>query len=72
MKKIIGTIIALFIASMLGVPVSTTHCKTVSVISVGENNNRMVVSSIIRAWIFTFPICIVLSFITAKILMIFL
>lgn len=68
----IGTIIALFIASMLGVPVSTTHCKTVSVISVGENNNRMVVSSIIRAWIFTFPICIVLSFITAKILMIFL
>lgn len=68
----IGTIITLFTASILGIPVSTTHCKTVSVISVGKNNNKIIVSSIIKAWIFTFPICILLGFLFSKFLMIFL
>lgn len=68
----IGTIIALFTASILGIPVSTTHCKTVSVISVGENNNKSIVSSIIKAWIFTFPICILLGFLFTKLLLVFL
>ncbi|MBP3597180.1 MAG: inorganic phosphate transporter [Clostridia bacterium] len=68
----IGTIITLFTASILGIPVSTTHCKTVSVISVGKNNNKIIVSSIIKAWIFTFPICILLGFLFSEFLMIFL
>ncbi len=57
----IATIITLFIASMTGMPVSTTHAKTVSIIEVAKNNNAKVdekgILEIIKAWIWTFPIC---------------
>ena len=65
----ISTVITLFIASVLGIPVSTTHCKTVSVISVGKENNKYLVSNIFKAWIYTFPICIILSFLLTKIIL---
>ena len=57
----IATIITLFVASMTGMPVSTTHAKTVSIIGVAKNNNAKTDSKeiyeIIKAWIWTFPIC---------------
>lgn len=57
----IVTIITLFVASMTGMPVSTTHAKTVSIIGVGKNNNakadKKEIYEIIKAWIWTFPIC---------------
>lgn len=65
----IGTIISLFIASLLGLPVSTTHVKTMSIISLGENSiNKKNVSNIFQAWIWTFPICFGLSYFISKIL----
>ena len=65
----IGTIISLFIASFLGLPVSTTHVKTMSIISLGENSiNKKNVSNIFQAWIWTFPICFGLSYFISKIL----
>ena len=65
----IGTIISLFIASLLGLPVSTTHVKTMSIISLGENSiNKKNVSNIFQAWFWTFPICFGLSYFISKIL----
>lgn len=67
----ISTVISLFIASVLGIPVSTTHCKTVSVISVGNQNNKNLVTNIIKTWIYTFPICIILSFLFTKFILLY-
>lgn len=57
----IVTVATLFVASMNGMPVSTTHAKTVSIIGVGKSDNAKVdkkeISEIIKAWIWTFPIC---------------
>lgn len=65
----ISTIATLFIASISGIPVSTTHCKTVSIIAVGNKINKNAVKEIIKAWIITFPVCIILSFLIAMMIL---
>lgn len=56
----ITTVFTLFMASMTGIPVSTTHAKTMSIITIGRNNktkmNRARVLSICKAWFLNFPI----------------
>lgn len=56
----ITTVFTLFIASMTGIPVSTTHAKTMSIISVGQNEKSKMdqskVLSICKAWLLNFPI----------------
>ena len=56
----ITTIITLFTASMTGIPVSTTHAKTVSIIAIGKNKNSRIdksrVFDICKAWFLNFPI----------------
>lgn len=64
----ISTGITLLIASFLGIPVSTSHCKTFSIISVGKSINVIKVKEIIRAWIITFPVCFFISFCIVKLL----
>ena len=64
----IGTIISLFIASLLGFPVSTSHVKTISIISLG-NKNKEGVKDIFKAWIWTFPVCFFTSFFLSKFLL---
>jgi PiT family inorganic phosphate transporter len=49
-------------ASHFGVPVSTTHCVSTSVMGVGATHRFSAVrwslaSNIVTAWILTFPIC---------------
>ncbi len=49
-------------ASQLGIPVSTTHCVTASVMGVGSTHRFSAVrwgiaGNIITAWVLTFPIC---------------
>lgn len=69
----IGTIINLFLASLWGLPVSTTHVKTMSIIALGgESTNKESVMSIFKAWIWTFPVCFALSYVIAKILIVML
>lgn len=67
----ISTSLTLFIASLTGVPVSTTHVKTVSIIGVGKSDKQNVskksVVQIVKAWLLTFPICLILSYVLAKI-----
>jgi len=62
----------LLISSLTGLPVSTTHTKTTSIMGVGaarrmSNVNWGVVKDLIFTWIFTFPGCGVLGFVIAKI-----
>lgn len=65
----IGTVLSLFIASVLGLPVSTTHVKTMSIISLAEDNsNKNNIAKIFQAWIWTFPVCFAISYFIAKLL----
>ncbi len=56
----ITTVFTLFIASMTGIPVSTTHAKTMSIIAIGKNEKSKIdktrVLSICKAWFWNFPI----------------
>ena len=65
----ITTIVTLFIASMTGIPVSTTHAKTMSIIAIGKNENSKIdqtkVFSICKAWFWNFPISGAIGYILA-------
>jgi len=54
--------VAILLASFLGVPLSTTHCITTSILGVGAIKRLSAVrwgvaGNIIAAWIITFPVC---------------
>lgn len=69
----ISTSVTLLIASLNGIPVSTTHVKTMSIIGVGKSEkipvSKKSVVQIIKAWVLTFPVCLALSYAFAKLLM---
>lgn len=67
-------VICLFIASILGLPVSTTHTKTTAIMGVGaakriSSVNWGVVKEMVGAWILTFPGCGLLGFLMALLFM---
>lgn len=67
--------ISLFTASVLGLPVSTTHTKTTSIMGVGaakrlKNVNWGVVKDMASAWILTFPGCGIIGYLMAKLFMV--
>lgn len=68
----IASSVTLFLASLNGLPVSTTHVKTMAIIGVGKSDKQKVgkkaVVGIIKAWILTFPVCLIISYVLAKIL----
>lgn len=64
--------ICLLLSSLTGIPVSTTHTKTTSIMGVGaakriRNVNWSIVSELVLTWICTFPGCGILAYIMAKI-----
>ncbi len=68
----IATVFTLLIASLTGLPISTTHAKTMSIIGVvkacGGKCNYKKFLGILKAWIITFPICGVISYTLAYLL----
>jgi PiT family inorganic phosphate transporter len=61
------------IASLLGIPVSTTHCVTGATMGVGATKRLSAVRwgvtrNIVLAWVLTFPICAALGWIVASLL----
>jgi len=59
------------LASWQGIPVSTTHCGVASVIGVGATHRLSAVRcgiarGIVFAWVLTFPVCIGLGYVLAK------
>lgn len=66
--------ISLFLATSLGIPVSTTHTKTTAIMGVGaskrlSNVNWGVVKEMIAAWVLTFPGCGLLGYLMSLIFM---
>jgi len=57
----IGSALTVLIASNIGIPISTTHCKVGSVVAVGrvrsrENVDWKLFRNIVFAWLVTLPI----------------
>lgn len=70
----LAAVLCLFTASIFGLPVSTTHTKTTSIMGVGAAKrlsavNWGVVKNMVSAWILTFPGCGAVGFIMAWIFM---
>ena len=66
--------ISLFVTSMLGIPVSTSHMKAMAIIGVGASKRISAVNwgqvrEIIFAWVLTFPGCGLIGFSIAKLLL---
>ena len=64
----------LLIASLTGIPVSTTHTKTTAIMGVGaakrlSSVNWGIVLDMVMAWILTFPGCGLVGFLMAKLFM---
>ena len=64
----------LLLSSVTGIPVSTTHTKTVAIMGVGaarriSNVNWGVVKEMVLTWILTFPGCGLIGFFMAKLFM---
>lgn len=64
----------LFISSMTGIPVSTTHTKTTAIMGVGaakrlSSVNWGVVNEMVMTWVLTFPGCGLIGFLMAKLFM---
>ena len=59
-------ILCLLAATLLGLPVSTTHTRTAALLGVGaagpRGADRRVVRSILVAWLATFPGCMALGY----------
>lgn len=63
--------VCLFLASVFGIPVSTTHTKTTAIMGVGASRRLSsvdwrIVKEMIFAWVMTFPGCGLIAFVMAK------
>ena len=72
----VSTVITLFVASMTGMPVSTSHCSTASIMGVGaarsfKRVNWGVARRMVSAWLLTFPCCGLIGWGLAKLFMMF-
>ena len=71
-----STIITLFVSSITGMPVSTSHCSTAAIMGVGASRSFRAVKwdiakNMVFAWVLTFPCCGLIGFVLAKIFMLF-
>ncbi len=61
--------ISIFLSTVMGLPVSTTHAKTAAVMGCGymqKSINKKTMRQMITAWLITFPVCFILGFIFTK------
>lgn len=70
----IGAAVTLLVASVFGIPLSTTHTKTTAIMGVGATKrlsaiNFGVVKDMVLTWVLTFPGCGLISFLMAKLFM---
>ncbi|MDO4581083.1 MAG: inorganic phosphate transporter [Bacillota bacterium] len=67
-----AAVVCLFLSSWFGIPVSTTHTKTTSIMGVGAAKrlsavNWGVVKEMVLTWLLTFPGCGLIGFLMAKV-----
>ena len=70
----LSTSITLLIASLTGMPVSTSHANTSSIMGVGfiKNPHKVkwdIAKHMVAAWVLTFPCCGLIGFALAKLFM---
>ena len=68
----LGAALSLLVASLTGIPVSTTHTKTTAIMGVGASKrisavNWRVVKEMVLTWVLTFPGCGALGYLMVKI-----
>jgi len=67
----LGSILCLLGATLLGLPVSTTHTRTSALLGVGSAGNARpdwgVAAKIALAWVLTFPGCMAIGYWTARV-----
>lgn len=72
----LGSILCLLSATILGLPVSTTHTRTAALLGVGTAGRHCadwsVAGRIVLAWILTFPGCMAIGYWTARLFLSFL
>lgn len=71
----VSATVSLFIATVTGLPVSTTHAKTAAIMGAGaakdvRSVNWGVAKEMVYTWIFTFPGCGIIGFVLAKLFLI--
>lgn len=71
-----STAVTLLVASLTGMPVSTSHCSTAAIMGVGASRNVKRVNwglakHMVIAWLITFPCCGLIGFVLAKLFMMF-
>jgi len=72
----LSTVVTLFVSSITGMPVSTSHCSTSAIMGVGASKsirsvNWDIAKGMVSAWILTFPACGLIGFVLAKVFMLF-
>lgn len=70
----VSAAICLLLASVFGIPVSTTHTKTTAIMGVGaakrlSSVDWKIVKEMVMAWVLTFPGCGIIAYIMSKIFM---
>ncbi len=61
--------ISILLSTLMGLPVSTTHAKTASMMGCGyrqKSINKKTMRQMITAWLITFPVCFLLGFVFTK------
>ena len=66
-----GAAACLLLASLTGIPVSTTHTKTTAIMGVGASKrlsavNWKIVKEMVLTWVLTFPGCGLLGYLMVK------
>ncbi len=62
--------ISLFLSTIMGMPVSTTHAKTASIMGcgyAGRGINKKAAQQMIAAWLITFPLCFIMGYLFTRI-----
>ena len=72
----LSTTFMLLVATLTGMPVSTSHCNTSSIMGVGSAKSMRkvkwsVAGNMVLAWVLTFPCCGLIGFLLAKLFMMF-
>jgi PiT family inorganic phosphate transporter len=72
----LGSSLCLLIASLSGIPMSTTHTKTAATLGAGISGNegkanRGVIRHMLAAWAFTFPVCGAIGYLLTRLFLFF-
>ena len=61
-----STAFTLILGSIMGLPLSTSHVKTIACASIGNDLNIPKLKQMLLTWLFVLPACFITSFFLAK------